>query len=214
MINDEATSIINISSANSTKQQSKEAVYLYPLWTLLFMAQFRKCWSEICSAALRGFTIPGSSLTVAPAHSPPAGRCNPDTRGWCSLWATAPPAPPSPEGGDTCETKATQPVSRRRRSGGGGGGGATQTCICCPRWSLSRSLPSPGTDCCSGWWPHCMWLFSTAPPPWVPSPQQTLREKTEFMMWQEAHSEMSVRFEFFHLYRCSSGPRRRRLCRS
>lgn len=128
--------------------------------------------------SLRGFTILGSSLTVAPARSHPADQRNPDTQGWCSLWATAPPVPPSPEGGDTYEqSKATQPVSRRRGSRGRGGEGETQTWICCPLWSLSRLLPSPGTDCCSGWWPHCRWLFSTAPPLWVPSLQQTLQER-------------------------------------
>lgn len=49
---------------------------------------------------------PGSWLTAGPEQSPPAGKCSPSTRENYSLWATAPPAPPSPEEDDTYKTKA------------------------------------------------------------------------------------------------------------
>lgn len=195
------------------------------------MAQFRKCWSEICSAALWGFTILGSSLTVAPARSPPAGQHNPDTRGWCSLWATAPPAPLSPEGGDTCETKATQPVSRRRGSGGRGGGGEHRLESVVhydlrPARSHHQVLivVLDGDRIAGGFFQQlhlCECLHRGKR-----YKRNFFKKWTEFRAWQEVkrsfsdvsywkdESVVSLRFEFFHLYRCSSGPRQRRLCRS
>lgn len=46
-----------------------------------------------------------SWLTAGPEQSPPAGKCSPNTRENYSLWATAPPAPPSPEEDDTFKTQ-------------------------------------------------------------------------------------------------------------
>lgn len=49
-------------------------------------------------------------LTAAPGRSRPG---YPDTGGTpvcCTVWATAPPGRPSPEGGDTCRSRASRPL--------------------------------------------------------------------------------------------------------
>lgn len=53
---------------------------------------------------------PGSPTAAAPGRTRPGRPNNCDIHVCCTLWATAPPARLSPEGGDTCRSRATRQV--------------------------------------------------------------------------------------------------------
>lgn len=120
----------------------------------------------------------GSWITAGPEQSHPAGQRSPNTQESYSLWATAPPAPLSPEEDDTWETKQRQQVRleeeeedlREDR------GRETLTWSRGWVWPLPRWRPSPGTVCRSGHQQHCRWPFSPGPPLSLNSPPQTLQE--------------------------------------
>lgn len=52
----------------------------------------------------------GSSTAAVPGRSHPGLEDTFHTHVCCTLWASAPPERPSPEGGDTCRSKATRPL--------------------------------------------------------------------------------------------------------